>query len=129
LFDRHEYHLRVYGPNGFFREFQGNNQDPGHSRLKYERDGDSVPTLTGKVEINFTPVGETSERTLIVRDNAYGNEEVRAVVAEGKPCRVVIDTSRSHGWYDLRVSCGQLVRRYAGRVETGKPTTSDPAMG
>ncbi|MEJ0105094.1 MAG: phospholipase domain-containing protein [Bacteroidota bacterium] len=27
-FDNNNYHLQVHGPNGFFREFNGNGKDP-----------------------------------------------------------------------------------------------------
>jgi phospholipase C len=35
----------------------------------------------------------------------------------------------SHGWFDLSVSCVEAplyLRRFAGHVETGKASTSDP---
>jgi len=32
-------------------------------------------------------------------------------------------------WYDFTVSAGTFVRRAAGRIETGKHSISDPAMG
>ncbi len=38
---------------------------------------------------------------------------------------------KTGGWYDLKVTCAEdpaFSRRYAGRVETGKPSISDPAM-
>jgi phospholipase C len=42
-FEKEQYHLRVYGPNGFYREFIGNNQDPeltvqcGYDAIIYHR--------------------------------------------------------------------------------------------
>jgi len=34
------------------------------------------------------------------------------------------------GWYDFTLAGpGGLTRRFAGRVETGKDSVSDPAMG
>jgi phospholipase C len=39
---------------------------------------------------------------------------------------------RSHCWYDLSVVCeqdGTFLRRLAGHIETGRPSTSDPAIG
>jgi phospholipase C len=38
----------------------------------------------------------------------------------------------SGGWYDFSVRCPALqgyLRRAAGRLETGRPSISDPAMG
>jgi phospholipase C len=37
----------------------------------------------------------------------------------------------SQFWYDLAVACDQdstFLRRLAGHVETGRPSTSDPAL-
>ena len=53
---------------------------------------------------------------------------------------LVLHLGSSHQWYDFSVTvvapktlratmgAGQYLRRYAGRVETGKPGFSDPAM-
>ena len=40
------------------------------------------------------------------------------------------DVSASGNWYDLTLLAGQrFLRRFAGRLETGKNGISDPAMG
>jgi phospholipase C len=44
---------------------------------------------------------------------------------------IVLRLGRSHRWYDFRVTiagASRYLRRYAGRVETGQPGFSDPAM-
>lgn len=33
------------------------------------------------------------------------------------------------GWYDFTVTAGAFERRFAGRMETGRHSVSDPAMG
>ena len=38
------------------------------------------------------------------------------------------DLAGSGRWYDFTVTADNLERRFAGRVETGKPSVSDPAM-
>lgn len=35
----------------------------------------------------------------------------------------------SGGWYDFTVTAGAFERRFAGRMETGQDSVSDPAMG
>ncbi len=45
---------------------------------------------------------------------------------------IVVDLVKSLGWYDfsLKVSgTDSFEKRFAGRVETGKPGYSDPHMG
>ena len=44
---------------------------------------------------------------------------------------VVLDTERSGNWYDVTVTSAahpSFSRRFMGHMETGKTTTSDPAM-
>ena len=39
---------------------------------------------------------------------------------------------KTHGWYDLALSAGhrgELHQRYAGHLENGRDSISDPAMG
>ena len=64
-----------------------------------------------------------------VRDEAYGAPVRRLRVAPGGPSTLTIDVSRTHGWYDFTVHVAGLVYRYAGRIETGKWSITDPAMG
>ena len=46
-------------------------------------------------------------------------------------CGVRWSLSDSHGWYDFTLSAGdgKFLRRFAGRLETGKDSYCDPAMG
>jgi phospholipase C len=70
-----------------------------------------------------------------ITDNAYKTGR-RTYTIEGsmkKKARLVfINTTKSHGWYDFTVrikGSKSFERRYAGRVETGMPGKTDPAMG
>jgi len=31
-------------------------------------------------------------------------------------------------WYDIGLQCGNHIRRWAGHIETGKTSSSDPAL-
>jgi phospholipase C len=45
---------------------------------------------------------------------------------------VPLDQSKTFGWYDVSIRIkgnNTLERRYAGKVETGKETFTDPMMG
>ena len=54
-FKNNEYHLRVYGPNGFFREFMGNAKDPQlQIECEYQRNRLSKNRLTGNIELKIT---------------------------------------------------------------------------
>jgi phospholipase C len=51
-------------------------------------------------------------------------------LAPGKTRSVRVPIVESHHWYDLLVEGPDgFVRRFAGHVETGKASWSDPAMG
>lgn len=118
------YRVRVDGPNGFMREFSGTGDD----RLSLV-----VAPAKGKagraaLEVRLSnPTSAT--RTISIRDESYGRPPRSVALAAGQHSSVTIDTSASHGWYDFTVRVGSLAYRYAGRVETGAWSISDPAMG
>jgi phospholipase C len=62
--------------------------------------------------------------------NAYGEQPVKTfAVAAGKSHPLTLDLRRSHHWYDFTVATDEgFQHRFAGRMETGKDSVSDPAM-
>jgi phospholipase C len=125
-----QYRLRVYGPNGFFREFAGSEDPPAEIRFDYARAADGR-SLTGGITIDAT--GRGGKDLLVeVGDNSYGTaQQSRKLSSDGR-ATIAVDTSASHGWYDVtvRVAGNSLfAKRYAGRVETGKWSVSDPLIG
>jgi phospholipase C len=119
------YHLQVYGPNGFFREFTGGANDPGaivHLACK----------SSGNVELTLTNQHPHRALQIEITDQSYGGAAQKRSIAAGESAIVTIETQRSHRWYDLVVvveGSATFRRRFAGRVETGEWTMSDPAMG
>jgi phospholipase C len=118
------YHLAVYGPNGFFREFRGDAQD-------LPLDVGFNATRAGDAEVQITNRGS---RPLVVEisDVAYKRDSQKATLAPGASTKLSFSGEHSFGWYDLSVGVvgsEQFAKRYAGRIETGKPGFSDPAMG
>ena len=126
------YHLQVYGPNGFFREFLGNGNDPALDiALEYQRAAAAKKSLTGNVEIKLRNTGK-QKLTVEVTDNAYKGKAQTKVINPGMQASVMVELSKSSGWYDLSVKVkGQndFEKRYAGRVETGRTSITDPLMG
>jgi phospholipase C len=122
----------LYGPNGFFREFGGNAKDPEiEVTCEYETGALNKNQLTGNVVLNITNLGK-KDYNIEVTDNAYKGKAVsKKISASGKE-RIVLDLTKSFGWYDfsIRVSNNNAyIKRYAGKVETGKETHTDPYMG
>ncbi|WP_339678044.1 phosphocholine-specific phospholipase C [Cyclobacterium marinum] len=124
------YHLQVYGPNGYYREFKGNKNDPQLSLVSsYTADGGDNKTGIYKLDI------ENLSNTMLsikVTDNAYqhGKKTIDLKPGEKKPVRV--PTVKSQGWYDFTLIADgndAFSRRYCGRLELGKDSISDPLMG
>ena len=133
VFKEKGYHLRVYGPNGYYREIKGGTSDPELQLLcGYQKKRGFATIPSGNIELNVSNSSKDKDFNITVVDNSYGASEQTLSIKKGTKLPVIINTKKSYGWYDFSVRIqGSLdfERRYAGRVETGKPTKSDPFMG
>ena len=130
MFADGRYDIAVHGPNGFFREFRGGHDDPEiEVACSYERDSNG---LSGNVEVVLSNRGKNACSVEIV-DSSYGSKPVTKTLAPGtERDTTVLDLSKQHGWYDFTVrvaGAAGFERRYAGHVETGRPSYTDPLMG
>ncbi|WP_025137095.1 phosphocholine-specific phospholipase C [Achromobacter sp. DH1f] len=126
--DQGRYDLWVLGPNGFHRHVAGRLQAgaaPLTVQALYEAAG---PRLRLTLR---NPGGQA--RVVRIQANAYGYPgRADAALPAGAETLVDWDLARSGGWYDFSVHADDepgFVRRVAGRIETGAPSISDPAMG
>jgi phospholipase C len=129
-FENGRYHLRVYGPNGFYREFQGGSDNPALT-ASVDYDWSRGTKMTGNLVLRLLNTG-TSELKVMVADKSYGGAVQRFSLGSGATRPVVLDLAGSHHWYDVAVTIEGLPgyeERFAGRVETGKEGLSDPLMG
>lgn len=119
------YNVHVTGPNGFLRSFQGSATDPAVKiGLEYHPSGDAVLAVENRnnergYEICFT-------------DRSYGTGDGKFRVEAGGTRKVRLSLAKSERWYDVAVTITDVAgyeRGFAGRVETGLPGISDPAMG
>nr|WP_315425634.1 phospholipase C, phosphocholine-specific [uncultured Albidiferax sp.] len=129
--DNGAYDLWVLGPNGFHRHFTGNaktlaaaDQPNPEVQVCYDiANGDLMLKLhnTGVAACSFSVVA-----------NAYvGNAAQTLSVAAGGEGALSWALKSSGYWYDFTVTVPALkgyTRRFAGRLETGKHSISDPAM-
>jgi phospholipase C len=69
--------------------------------------------------------------TVEISDNAFKKTPVTQVVDGGKDAAVVLALDASYGWYDYTVKTVGFDQRtrFAGHVETGRSSFSDPLMG
>ncbi|MBV8651323.1 MAG: DUF756 domain-containing protein, partial [Alphaproteobacteria bacterium] len=119
------YNLSVYGPNGFFRNFAG-----GLTATSDNLGVQSIyDTVGGGITVEITNLGAATT-TVVVVDNYTGNTQ-RQVLTPGKAFPVTLTNADSLGWYDLLITSSDpsLARQYAGHVETGADSISDPMIG
>ena len=126
------YDLWVLGPNGFHRHFKGD--------LNALRAADApVPEVrvcyditNGNVYLRMTNTGKNAAK-FTIRAKAYREDGPWvSTVAGGATAEQHWELADSGRWYDFALTCDadpSYYRRFAGRVETGKPSVSDPAMG
>ena len=133
-FEKGIYHLRLYGPNGFFREFIGDKNDPiAGITFRYQSNKTEAKKPTGNVELYINNPSVSQSLTIQIIDNAFKTGTIEKVIAaNAKVNWIPVDLSKSAGWYDFSVKVkghDLFERRYAGRVETGRHSISDPSMG
>lgn len=118
------YDLRVYGPNGFYRELKGDKNDPlADIHINYKN-----------TDVLFVRIENKSANTLMIelRDNAYKAKMQRKELKPSTGVVIPVDLGKQHGWYDFSIlveGAATFERRYAGHMETGKTSFSDPLMG
>ncbi|MEJ7557434.1 MAG: phospholipase C, phosphocholine-specific [Pedobacter sp.] len=130
-FSKDIYDLNISGPNGFYRHFRGTKGDPRLiMNLEYETRGLLSNRFTGN--INFTIKNIGPEPVKLAITNRYENDKVRIVDIPGKGnLKVKTDLQATQGWYDLTLKIDgfpDFVKQYAGHVETGLDSISDPLM-
>jgi phospholipase C len=120
------YNLNVYGPNGFFRSFQGglsgNNRANLDVRTMYLRNGNGLVLSAENLSAETVGIRIT---------NAYNGEVLTADLKLGHRDSRNIQLNESHGWYDFLVQVDQdpgFRYHLAGHVETGEESVTDPAI-
>ena len=118
-----KYHLEVFGPNGFFQSFKGSVLDVEPLvRIEYDH-------KEGGLHLHFNNPGK--DRIQVeVTDNAYGYGNPESFsLAPQKGRKKYQRLTKSGNWYDYSITISPgMEYRFAGRVETGKPGITDPAM-
>ncbi|MGO1076713.1 phosphocholine-specific phospholipase C [Inquilinus sp. CA228] len=120
--DAGRYDLWVYGPNGFVRSFAG-----------------TVAAAEIELEVVYVPADSaivasvrnrgTAPAALRVTANAYAEaDQGTLTVVPGAIENRRWSLAESGGWYDLTLAADGFERRFAGRLETGRASVSDPAM-
>jgi phospholipase C len=122
------YDLCVYGPNGFFRRFAGSGAGarPSVSVLHEKRGPELIVSLRNRTD---------AKERIIATPTAYADRLkpwTAQLAAKSGSASHDWRLKATHGWYDFtltRASDPVWRIRIAGRVESGAPSMSDPAMG
>ncbi|GAA5222018.1 phosphocholine-specific phospholipase C [Membranihabitans marinus] len=135
-FKEGEYFLKLYGPNGFYREYRGNAKDPQVVIDQgYEIKGRRKLQTTGNLSLAISN-SQNIDLKFIIKDNVYGSSDVMVDLASKGSDKavqeVILDLSKNYGWYDISISVEgypQFQQRLAGRVEAEGSNKTDPYMG
>ncbi|HEX8863313.1 MAG TPA: phospholipase domain-containing protein [Actinomycetes bacterium] len=120
------YDLAVFGPNGFLRRFKGGAGGPSAGlavRARYSR---------RQAEIVLELENHGSARVEVSVSNRYSPKRTTLTLVPGGAKAPRWSLERTGGWYDLVVTVRddrQFEYRYAGHLENGEASISDPGMG
>jgi phospholipase C len=70
-----------------------------------------------------------AERVEVTVTDRYSSRRTRLTIKPGETKASRWSLSRTKGWYDLTVGAPNLEYRYAGHLENGEDSISDPGMG
>jgi len=131
-FEHRGYHFRVYGPNGFYREFKGTAENSGLTlSCRYEFAAKMEAQPTGNLVFvvkNTAPAA----KELLIEDLGYNKPTVSRVIPANATIDIVLPLKDSFSWYDFQLQIkGNTAwsERFAGHVETGEVSKTDPLMG
>jgi phospholipase C len=119
--------LSVHGPNGFFRAFKGSVAGLRSAQLDVQTDYDE----------------KGGDLTLFIRNPAavpahvvfldkYKGQKFDVTIMPGARVSPRLSLDRESGWYDLVITVeseSSIEYHFAGHVENGKDSISDPAIG
>ncbi|WP_025865564.1 phosphocholine-specific phospholipase C [Prolixibacter bellariivorans] len=120
-----DYYFKGHGPNGFYREFKGKFSHSPEIHVQVSHLGHS-----GQLQIAIQKPGSKKLDIQLV-DNSYkrANETFRL---KDKSKEIFLNLSSSSGWYDYSLKVEgypEFEQRFAGHVENGKTSMTDPLLG
>ncbi|MDF3078302.1 MAG: phospholipase phosphocholine-specific [Sphingobacteriaceae bacterium] len=119
------YHLKLYGPNGFFREFSGSSNSP-------QLEISLRQNASGQAELSIINRNPLASYQVSIVHNEYQYQTISKDLNKESALNMLLNLEKSFGWYDFSVRVNgfdSFDARYAGHIENGKPSFTDPAMG
>ncbi|MDM9561512.1 MULTISPECIES: phosphocholine-specific phospholipase C [Bordetella] len=128
--DNGRYHFWLLGPNGYHREFVGDLRDEATAALELQVCYRQCEPPEVQARLYNRGAGAA---TFAVTAGAYrGDGPWTLQVEAGQIGELSWPLGDSGNWYDFTVTANDSKlwsRRFAGRVENGRDSVSDPAMG
>jgi phospholipase C len=124
------YDLWVLGPHGFHRHATGTAAGAPGAAVPNAELRVTADAASGELVVLLQNRGNAPCTMLLVANKYLSLSQPYAVPARGETA-VRLATAAAGGWYDYSVSVREqpgFSRRFAGRLETGAPSVSDPAM-
>lgn len=113
------YNLAIHGPNGYFQRLVSpGGVEPLKINMRY--------SAKGNLRIHVENI--TSHSQEVVIHDAYIHSHKTLFIKPKKASVVEIDTQDFGRWYDVSLKVNGWERKYAGRIENGQPSISDPLM-
>jgi len=120
------YDLWVLGPNGYHRHFTGNaTESPVEIQVRYDVANERVALL-------MTNHSHASADYHLAANAYFDQEPWVGTVAPNSLVERQWSLQASSHWYDFTLTLANqpgYTRRFAGHLETGEPSISDPALG
>jgi phospholipase C len=120
------YDLSVHGPNGFFRRFKAGTDGPQAGLAIRARYGGRRDEIVLEIENHGSATVE------VTVSDRYSSRSDKLKLAPGGAKASQWSLGRTRGWYDLVITVrgdSQFEYRYAGHLENGEASISDPGMG
>ena len=115
--------MTVHGPNGFHRRYRGTGVDSSAptSGLQYDKE-----------RMTLAIANPGSKPATVTISNSYGGKPQSRTLPPKGSTQIVIPLHPSAHWYDVSIAWREnpaYFRRFAGHVETGEASLSDPSIG
>ncbi|MES2417140.1 MAG: phospholipase C, phosphocholine-specific [Bacteroidota bacterium] len=130
-FENEQYDLIVNGPNGFYRQFSGTSKDPHLSLTGRYEQSRLIKRNTGNLQLLFENKNN-SALEILINDEAYRTKAKTIIIPANAKKTITLELQKSRGWYSFIITIAgnnEFLRHYAGHVETGEDSISDPFMG
>jgi phospholipase C len=124
------YDLWVLGPNGFHRHFTGDALEVSNAKPDIQV---TYHKIAGEILLILTNKGNESCVFKLITNKYYKNDDQSYKVGANSLVKIRLPLRKNAYWYDFSVTVEgkdmeSFSRRFAGHLETGRSSFTDPAM-